>query len=740
MPQSKTLTCTNKNKKPFDSNLEYLTAHMHYLTSLAQKRMLQKRIDRKKTGIAGRKARRSWEEEDDLSLSTYARRLRNIKSVISSRARTNEQRTQMTISMGGIDLSLESLVSEHNLDEFEKNVLLLVLVPTLNSEFEEMVDDAIGRSCTDVGGILDLLCETLEEKVKARRYFTASGRLLTNGLLNLGYSRSVNSESDFLNMTMELPRRVSSYLLGEYDIDDELVTFSSISDPEIDLKHVVLPPGKKEEVLELVAHREEYLLRRKEWGLDNVLSYGKGVVMLFSGPSGTGKTMLAHALAKATDHRLMEVNIRSVLAYSLGDFEENLERVFHEARLQRALIFFDEADEMFGKRELNAAMPTLLREFEKLDGICILATNRKQILDEALERRILYKFDFELPPPELREQIWEVHLPPQIPVEDDINLVELADEFEISGGLIKNAVLLAMHRALNRPASKQILAQEDLRYGARLQRRNSLERQTDKIIPKVYLPDVVLESDVKRQVQELLSAARKRSTVFTQWGFGQKMNLGRALSVVFSGPSGVGKTMTAEAIAGELGQSLYVVNLAAILSKYVGDTEKNLRAVFNDAKEAHAVLFFDEADSLFSSRLDEGSSHAFYINLQVNSLLQEIEKFDGIVILATNRPEAFDDAFERRIRYRIEFSEPGRQARKAIWERMMPKEAPLADDIDFSKLSDGYDFTGGTIKNVVLRSAFAAATNGGSLTQKIIENAAEEESHLGRKPVAGFVS
>lgn len=729
----------------FDSNLEYLSAHLQFLTCVARKRMLQRGVENRRAGLSAGSRKRYSQVFTDCEISdqpeeVLVRKLANVDRVQADRRRVLTQRIRLTLDENRIELPLENLCREHNLLDFEKMVLVLVLGPTLDNCFKETLEEMTGRSGTEVGGIIDVLCDSLEEKIKARRFFISTGNLLGNGLLNLSYHVGpLVSESDFLSMDVELPRRVSSHLLGEYDIDDQLITFSSIIDPEVNLDQVVLPDGKKEEVLELVTRREDYLRTRREWGLDEILSYGKGIVMLFSGPSGTGKTMLAHALAKVSGHRLMLVDIQSVMNYSTGNFEENLERVFHEARLQHAILFFDEADEMFADRDRNVAMPTLLREFEKLDNICILATNRKHILDEALERRILYKLDLEMPSPDHREQIWKLHLPDKAPVDKDLNLAELAEEFEFTGGFIKNAVLLAIHHALMRPKDEQVIRQEDLRFGANLQRRNRLERQTDKIVPKVSLDDVVLDKETERQVRALLAAARRRTTVFSAWGFGKKMNLGKALSAIFTGPSGVGKTMTAEAIAYELGQNLYVVNLSAVMSKYVGETEKNLHEVFQNAKEAQALLFFDEADSLFSSRLDEASSHGYYINLQVNTLLQEIEKFDGVVILASNRPDAFDKAFERRLRYKIHFPEPDEAARESIWRGIFPDSAPVSSEIDFSRLSRRFNFNGGAIKNVVLRSAFEAATDGGVITQEIVDRCAENENPLHEKSTVGFL-
>jgi SpoVK/Ycf46/Vps4 family AAA+-type ATPase len=419
--------------------------------------------------------------------------------------------------------------------------------------------------------------------------------------------------------------------------------------------------------------------------------------------------------------------------------DENLQRVFHEARLQHAIIFFDEADEMFTDRRFNGAMPTLLRELERLDGICILATNRRQVLDEALDRRILYKLDFEVPPPEQREEIWRRHLPAQAPLADDIDLAALSQDFEFSGGYIKNAVLTAMTVAVQRQGAERRITQADLRQAATLQRLNRLTAHADKVQPRVSLEDVVVDEQTRSQIDAFIAAARQRTTVFSTWGFGRKASRGRGLAGLLSGPSGTGKNMTAEAIAGALGQNLYPIRMDSLISKFVGETEKHLAAVFAAARDTEAVVFFDEADALFTRRLDGQDHHAHYINQQINMLLTELEKFDGVVLLASNRPEALDPAFERRIRYHIRFNLPHPSVRADLWRKMIPHEAPLDATIDFDELADAFEFSGGTIRSVVLRAAFAAANNGRLITRQLLFDAAEAEAPLqGEKLSIGF--
>jgi SpoVK/Ycf46/Vps4 family AAA+-type ATPase len=200
------------------------------------------------------------------------------------------------------------------------------------------------------------------------------------------------------------------------------------------------------------------------------------------------------------------------------------------------------------------------------------------------------------------------------------------------------------------------------------------------------------------------------------------------VSALFSGPPGTGKTMVASLIAKELGLELFRVDLSRIVSKYVGETEKNLGRAFDEAENSQAVLLFDEADALFARRTDVKSSNDRYANLEVNYLLQRLESFEGIVLLTTNNASSIDDAFRRRLRFRIEFDTPEAPERKLLWHAMFPADAPLAADVNFDQLAEQFEMSGGYIKNAVVRAAFLAAAAGPTqITHGLLMRAAQLE-------------
>jgi SpoVK/Ycf46/Vps4 family AAA+-type ATPase len=215
--------------------------------------------------------------------------------------------------------------------------------------------------------------------------------------------------------------------------------------------------------------------------------------------------------------------------------------------------------------------------------------------------------------------------------------------------------------------------------------------------------------------------------VYGEWGFDRKLSLGKGLNVLFSGPPGTGKTMGAEVIARELGLDLYRIDLSQVVSKYIGETEKNLDRIFNAAENSNAILFFDEADALFGKRSEVRDSHDRYANIEISYLLQKMEEYQGVSMLATNLRQNLDEAFVRRLQAIIEFPFPNEEYRRKIWEGVFPAEAPLAEDVKFDLLAREVRLAGGNIKNMAVAAAFYAATDGDKIRMKHLVQAAHRE-------------
>ncbi len=612
-----------------------------------------------------------------------------------------------------VPLPFLALLERFGLDRFERDVLLLALAPSLDLRFSQLyalVRDHPGRAELDVDLALAVCARDLATRIRYRRYFAPDAPLLTNALIALD-RRRVELGDSFLSLHLRLPQRVLGWLLGDTNLDSALRTFATLVEPEVSFQDVILPPEILESVTSLVERHPEYLRTLEETGLARAISYGRGVVLLFVGPPGTGKTLTAQAVARHLGKRLLLVDPRQIFDLR-RPVDDNLQDLFREARLQNAVVFFDECEAVFAHRATgNAAVSLVLSAIEHYDGIVVLATNLPELLDHALDRRVLHRFVFEPPTASQRERIWQRHLPPGIAVADDVDLDDLGKNFEFTGGYIKNAVLVAVNRALGRPERPIRLTQEDLDHAARTQLRARLNEYAERHLTRLKLGDLILPPETAGQVQEILNAARARSIVLHEWGFGDKLTKGRGLSALFDGDSGTGKTHCAEILASELGLTLYRIQVANVVSKYIGETEKNLERVFKEADQQHCLLLFDEADALFSQRTDVKSSNDKYANMEVNVLLELMERYEGIVVLTTNLKKGIDKAFERRITFKVNFPFPEPEYRERIWRHHLPARAPIAEDIDTRVLARSFELSGGSIKNATLRAAYRAASD-----------------------------
>jgi SpoVK/Ycf46/Vps4 family AAA+-type ATPase len=253
---------------------------------------------------------------------------------------------------------------------------------------------------------------------------------------------------------------------------------------------------------------------------------------------------------------------------------------------------------------------------------------------------------------------------------------------------------------------------------------------------------LVVGEDVRRTLREMIAYVRHAGRVYEEWGFAERHSLSQGISALFSGPPGTGKTMCASVIARELGMELFRVDLTQVVSKWVGETEKNLARVFDEAQRSSAIILFDEADSLFAKRTEVKSANDRYANLEVNFLLQRMEAFGGISILTSNHEDAIDQAFTRRLTFRVRFEKPTAEERGLLWSKMFPPGAQLADDVDAELLGRLYDLSGGSIRNAAVRAAFLAADQERPIDLRACLEGAEQEclemGHLVRSFVDGI--
>lgn len=317
-----------------------------------------------------------------------------------------------------------------------------------------------------------------------------------------------------------------------------------------------------------------------------------------------------------------------------------------------------------------------------------------------------------------RRRLWRLHLPPAVA---DGTIADLSRRYLMTGGQIARAA----ERAASHAVGAEPLLFSELARHARSEQTSELSTLCQRVEHTMGWDDLVVSDAVRAQLRDVLDYARLRQRIFDDWGFHRKLAYGRGMTVLLAGPPGTGKTMLAGVLAGDLGLDLYQVDLSQVTSKYVGETEKQLDRIFGLAEQTHAMLLFDEADSLFAKRTEVRSSNDRWANLEVNFLLQRVESYDGPTVLTTNFKSALDEALLRRIRFKIDLDKPGPVERERLWRSMIPPEAPLADDVDFGWLGRDFDLSGGEIKNAVVRAAIQAAASGSSVTMDILCGAAE---------------
>lgn len=336
------------------------------------------------------------------------------------------------------------------------------------------------------------------------------------------------------------------------------------------------------------------------------------------------------------------------------------------------------------------------------------------------------RFEVVGPSAEQRRTIWRDALG-EVAEELDDQLDQIATQFEMGASQIRSVAAAVSEDDSDSPGDVgDVLWRECVSHG-----RPRLEELAQRIEPSAGWDDLVLPDTQKDVLHTIAAHVRGRMRVYQDWGFAGQSSRGLGIAAIFAGESGTGKTMAAEVLAGELDLDLFRIDLSSVVSKYIGETEKNLRRIFDAAEGVGAILLFDEADALFGKRSDVKDSHDRYANLEVSYLLQRMEAYRGLAVLTTNLKDSIDSAFSRRIRFILDFPFPDTEQRAEIWRRVFPEQTPVGD-LDFDVLA-GLNITGGSIRNIALNAAFLAADADAIVQMRHLESAARAEyTKLGR--------
>ena len=623
------------------------------------------------------------------------------------------------------------ITARFGLDSFETCALIIALAPELDSRYERLyayLQDDVTKRRPSVELILNLLCRSAEEKFTRRAAFAPGSPLARHGLLRIAADPA--TDATFLSRAVRVEEGLLRRLLGEHTAPAELRAVSRFSEPDQQFED----PMGDERTWRALGE----IVRRTEARQEPLRVY-------LSGENEGVKRLLADAAATLRDASLLTVAL-DALAARPGDFEETLRIASREAGLRGSVLLLTGVD-VLRSDERRPMLRALLALLENRDGsrdVTLLTGEPAWVSIETAVGRPgvpVYSLDCSLPDAAARKAHWTKRLRRRGVEFDDAAVEALAGRFRFSEERIDDVLDYAERQAAVRAAGGDGDARprlEELYSTAREGSSHNLTSLARKITPLYGWDDIVLTPDSEAQLREICNQATYRHQIYGEWGFDEKLSLGKGLNVLFAGPPGVGKTMAAEVLAGSLHLDLYQIDLSQIVSKYIGETERNLSKVFAEARTSNAILFFDEADALFGKRSEVRDAHDRYANIEISYLLQKMEEYEGISILATNLKQNLDDAFTRRLSFTVEFPFPDEASRRRIWERIWPAKTPRARGLDLDFVARRFKLSGGSIKNVAVAAAFLAATDPGRevKTEHLLRAARREFQKMGKNLAA----
>lgn len=665
------------------------------------------------------------EDEDEaesgkIPPATYLREeLQRLETWITGRKQASAQ--------AGMALGLPSLTAAFRLTEQEERCLLICAAPEINRKYERLYGymqgyAGAGKPCPDLA--LKLLSEDFREQARLRSILETDAPLMAGGLLQWAAEPEYSHAGGGLTSALRVDPRVVRYLLGSLNPDaSPLPWITSLA-----------PAGKAEveegeeaadeispEISELADRIILFLSKSNHAG--NVRS-----VLYLHGPEGSGKAALLRRVAARLGSRLLLADL-DALKDSRVPLETQLCALRREAILQSALVGLTKADACRDSDSNPSpralSLPGLARQLDGCPGPLFLLA--REPWNGAVPGEGISVLEIPMPSfgRKKRLEAWRRFAAPYA-VDDEL-LREMATKYRFSAGQIREALQGARLTAAWRSPETVRLEREDLDKACGRHVHHRLHLLADRLQPTAGWEDLILPPEQRIRLKEVIQHAAHRELVYEDWGFGRKYARGKGLNVLFHGPPGTGKTTAAEVLAGELGLELFRIDLSQIVSKYIGETEKNLQNVFQEAGDSYAILFFDEADALFGKRTEVKDANDRHANTEVAYLLQKMEEYDGVTILATNLHAHLDEAFIRRMRFSIEFPFPDEKQRLRLWEAMFPKTAPLMDNVDLPFMAKAFKLAGGNIRNIALGAAFYAADEGKSIGMDHVVRATRRE-------------
>jgi hypothetical protein len=629
-----------------------------------------------------------------------------------------------------LDLRLLRLRREFGLSGHEVDALLLALLPTLHSTYRHLLgilqhDPA--RIQTTVGFLTEVLAASSPEATVLLAALGPAGRLARGLVTGLAGA----DDGQLASRAVTVDERVSLFLFGGEGIDARIANLARWFDEPVALRElpVTIEVANRLDLLpNLRAAEPQYLPRLR---------------LKFLGPDPELAIAAFAAVASGLKRRLLVVDIEAALG-SGAPWPGAIDLALREARLGNGVPLFTGLEKLRDVPENAHRFEQLLarlREFPHPAAVELSSPAG----DDIRVGGGWIPFQLAAPTVAMREKLWARALAsePNAVTNREMAAPALARAFQLTYGQFREAWRAAESLARQRNVFIASIETQDLYAACRQQSASRLVAFAQRIEPRRDLTldrDIVLPAANKRLLGELRSRVRNHSRIQGEMGFGEHMRLGRGVTALFVGASGTGKTMAAEVLASEQQIDLYRIDLASLVSKWLGETEKNLNRVFADAERANCMLFFDECDSMFGRRGDVKEARDRWANLEVNFLLQRIEDYSGVVILATNLRDSIDEAFQRRIHVVVEFPMPDAASRQLIWQRLLPagpsNGVPAAD---VAEIAQRFELSGGLIKNAVLDACFRAVEESQSklTTRQLIASTAREYQKTARPVTRG---
>ncbi len=660
------------------------------------------------------------EKSQNVDSEKQSKYLQELQTIIS-------QKTSASIERG-IYLSLSHLTYIFQLDRFEVDCILICLAPELDTKYERLyayIQNDVTRKSPTVDLVLKLLCHTLEEKTMTRHFFSSHAQLFKHHIVGMSEDQK-ERHGPLISRSLKLDDRIVDFLLGYHQqIDARLKSIVTLRKPQAGLQDITI----SEEIMEKTSH---IVSRLKGDNKKSGLSYPDKTIIYLKGPRDNGQQQTAEAICHELDLIMLNVNMEELSDAGMS-FGLSLDLIFREALLQDLAVYFKGFDSLFEKSEKNNSKEILFLDgIKEFPGLIFLEAGDGSQPHDRINSTTFLTLEFHVPSYPVRKKLWETHINGH-PVHKDADIESLANRFQFTGGQVREAFQIARNTSIMRKAGGPSITMEDLYEGCRAASNQKLASLATKIKPRYGWDDIVLPGDELSQLKDICNYVRFKHIVYGDWGFDKKLTLGKGLNALFHGPSGTGKTMASEVIAKDLGLDLYKIDLSTVVSKYIGETEKNLNLIFKEAETSNSILFFDEADAIFGKRSEVKDAHDRYANIEVGYLLQKMEEYQGIVILASNLMKNMDDSFVRRMHFQVELPFPDEEHRFRIWKTVFPREAPRDENIDFDFLAMKFKVAGGNIKNIILSSAFLAAENTGKIGMKhIIMSTKREFQKMGR--------